>query len=102
MNYITGITVDDISYAGDVFWPNIYAQYGYIGFVTYLFMLYYIFKSISSRFQMFSNQWIGATTIFIYSISAAFAEAFYTNDSAVIAAVILTVYINPKEKITKK
>ena len=102
MNYITGITVDDISYAGDVFWPNIYAQYGYIGFVTYLFMLYYIFKSISSRFQMFSNQWIGATTIFIYSISAAFAEAFYTNDSAVIAAVILTVYINPKEKIIKK
>ena len=93
MNFILGLTEDDSSYAGDAFWPNIYTQYGLLGFASYLMMLYYLFKSISTRFAIFSNKWIAAIALLIYSVSAAFAETFYTNDSAVIMAVILSVYL---------
>lgn len=36
MNIMSGLTEDDHSYAGDVFWPNIYAQYGYLGLAVYV------------------------------------------------------------------
>lgn len=98
MNLILGLTIDDNSYAGDAFWPNIYAQYGLLGFATYLIMLYYFYKSISKRFTIFSNKWIAAIALLIYSVSAAFAESFYTNDSAVILAVILSVYFGENNK----
>lgn len=99
---MSGLTEDDHSYAGDVFWPNIYAQYGYLGLAVYVLMLFYLFKSLSSRFQLLSNQWIGAISIYIYSISAAFAESFYTNDSGVIAAVILSMYMGKDKNIENK
>lgn len=100
MQNIIGITENDISYSGDTFWPNIYAQYGYLGLTAYITMLYYIFKSINQRFIYLSDKWLGAMTLFLYTLSASTAESFFTNDSAVIFAVILSIYIgkNTKQK----
>lgn len=98
MQYISGITPDDGSYAGDTFWPNIFGQYGFLGLFFYLTMLYYIYKSINNRFKKFSDKWIGAMSLFVYSIVAAFAESFYTNTTGVIYAIILAIYIGNNNK----
>lgn len=98
MQYITGITETDGSYAGDTFWPNIFAQYGIIGMIFYILMLIYVFKSINRRFNILSDKWLGAVSLFLYSVIAAFAESFYTNGSGVIYAIILTYYLGSDSK----
>lgn len=95
---IWGLIEGEANYSGDTFWPNIYAQYGYIGFLIYLGIIIYIFKSICCRFNIFSNKWIAATTIFIYSISASLAESFYTNSSVIIFLYCLCISIGSDEK----
>lgn len=96
MQYINGITETDGSYSGDTFWPNIFAQYGIIGFIFYLMMLYYILKSINVRYSLLSDKWIAGMCLFLYSFVAAFAESFYTNATGVIYAIILACYIDKK------
>lgn len=98
MQYIWGISEDDISYAGDTFWPNIYAQYGYLGLLAYLLMLLYLFKSINQRFSFFSDKWIAAILLFLYALSASTAESFFTNDSAVIFAMIMAIYLGDNNR----
>ena len=98
MQYIAGITETDGSYAGDTFWPNIFAQYGIIGMIFYILMLIYVFKSINRRFNILSDKWLGAVSLFLYSIIAAFAESFYTNGSGVIYAIALTYYLGSDNK----
>lgn len=100
MQNIWGITPDDGSYAGDTFWPNIFAQYGFIGFILYLLMLFYIYKSINNRFIILSDQWIAAMSLLLYTISAAFAESFYTNATSVIFALVLSIYLGENSKQT--
>ena len=99
MQYITGITEYDGSYAGDTFWPYIYAQYGFIGFLFYIGMIYYLFKSINNRFGFLSNGWIAAMVLLLYSLTASSAESFFTNDSAIAFAIILSCYIKPENQM---
>lgn len=98
MQGILGLTEDDISFSADTFWPNIYGQYGYIGFAAYLMMLYYFFKSLNARFLYFSDKWLGSMILMLYALSASTAEAFFTNDSAVIFAIILSIYLGKDTK----
>ena len=102
MQYINGITETDGSYAGDTFWPNIFAQYGILGFVFYLMMLYFIFKSLNSRYNILSDKWIASMILLLYSFVAAFAESFYTNATGVIYALVLACYIDTKYNKTIK
>lgn len=102
MENINGITEDDGSYAGDTFWPNIYAQYGFLGFFIYLFLFICILKSITRRFFQFSNGWIASMSILLYGLTASFAESFFTNDSSVVFAVVLAIYIGNDDNNRKK
>lgn len=90
---IEGLMPDNFTYAADTFWPNIFSQYGWIGFFFYIMMLYFMVKTIHKRFLPLSDQWIAGMLIIVYSISAAFAEAIFTNATAVDFALILTLFI---------
>lgn len=87
------------SYTGDTFWPNIYSQYGWLGLFFYLAMLYFVFKSINRRFEILSDKWIASMFLVLYSIAAAFAEAFYTNDTGVIFAIFMALYLGNDNRI---
>lgn len=93
LNVMEGLKPDDFSYAADTYWPNIFSQYGWIGFVVYLLMLYFITMSVHKRFKLLSDQWIAGMMLLAYCFAAAFAEAILTNDSSVIIAISLTIFI---------
>lgn len=98
MNYIWGMTEEDGSYAADTFWPNIFTQYGYIGLLFYLIMLYGILKSINKRFFIMSDKWIAATSLLFYAVTASFAEAFLTNDTAATYAISMAIFLGNDNK----
>lgn len=98
MQNIWGISVDDTSYAGDTFWPNIYAQYGYIGLIFYIIMFINLIKSANNRFIFFSDKWISLMLLLLYSLSASTAESFFTNDSGVIFAMVMSIYLGGADK----
>lgn len=93
MSGMEGLSEYDYSYAADTFWPNVYAQYGWIGLLAYLMMIFHLFKSIHGRFEVLSDSWIAGMMLLVYMVAAAFAEAIFTNDSSVIIAITLTLFI---------
>ena len=78
----------------DVFWPNIYGQFGVIGLLIYLYMLILIIKSLLSKLNHSNERKIFMGLMLItYLIIASLAEAVFFNFSACSAALILSVYI---------
>ncbi len=86
---VLGISEDDISYIGDVYWPYIYGQFGIIGLILQfrilLSLFFYYFKKINNIINR-----KGYIIIWIYSIFASLAEAFYTNSTAVQMAFVIS------------
>lgn len=101
MTSIWGITEDDGKFAGDAYWPNIYTQYGFIGMFAYVCMLIFLFLSVNRRYKTMSKEWIGAVFVYIYIISACFAESFLTNDTSVLYALVLALFLG-RYKIKRK
>ena len=93
LSEMEGLTPENYNYAADTFWPNIYSQYGWIGLVFYLFMLYHMLQTINRRFILLSDQWVAGMLLLLYCISAAFAESIYTNSTAIDYALILALFI---------
>lgn len=94
---ISGLTIEEGgAYAADTYWPYIYGQFGYIGLFFYILMLYYVVKSSFSQNKELDSIACSKMLLLVYAINAAFAEAFFTNASAVIFAVIFAVYLRPK------
>ena len=101
LSKIQGLSPYDYSYASDTFWPCIYSQYGWIGLAFYFLMLFFIIRSAHRRFLPLSDQWVSAMFLLLYSVSSAFAEAFFTNSTAVDYALVLTLFIGKNhENIT--
>lgn len=93
LSQMEGLTPENYNYAADTFWPNIYSQYGWIGLLFYFMMLFFMLRSIHKRFIPLSDQWVAGMFLLLYCFSAAFAEAIYTNSTAVDYALILTLFI---------
>ena len=79
-------------FAADVFWPCIYGQFGTIGFLIYVKMMWNIIKR-----QMFDNisesKKIALIFVWLYALIASVAEAYFTNSSGVQMALIISLYI---------
>ena len=93
ISQMEGLTPDKYDYAADTFWPNIFSQYGWIGFICYLLMLYFVIRSVHKRFIPLSDQWIAGMMLVVYIFAAAFAESILTNSTAVDYALVLTLFI---------
>jgi len=93
LSQMEGLTPYKYDYAADTFWPNIFSQYGWIGFAFYLLMLFFIIRSVHKRFVPLSDQWIAGMLLLVYIFAAAFAEAILTNSTSVDYALALTLFI---------
>lgn len=86
---VLGISEDNISYIGDVYWPYIYGQFGILGFLLqiriFIKLFFYYFKKIVNNINRKSY-----VIIWAYSIFASFAEAFFTNSSSVQMSFIIS------------
>lgn len=49
LNQIWGLQPDDYSFVGDTYWPAIIGQFGYIGLLLVLFVIWQIYKGISKE-----------------------------------------------------
>ncbi|WP_058991129.1 hypothetical protein [Anaerococcus rubeinfantis] len=86
---VLGISEDNISYIGDVYWPYIYGQFGILGFLLqiriFIKLFFYYFKKIVNNINRKSY-----IIIWAYSIFASFAEAFFTNSTSVQMSFIIS------------
>lgn len=86
---VLGISEDNISYIGDVYWPYIYGQFGILGFLLqisiFIKLFFYYFKKISNSINRKSY-----IIIWVYSLFASLAEAFFTNSTAVQMSFIIS------------
>lgn len=90
---VYGISPDNYTYIADVYWPQIYAQYSFIGLIIYGFMLYLIGRSLFERYRENRNALFALLTIGLYMLVSSVVEAVFTNDSAMIFAILTSLLI---------
>ncbi|MDU3137245.1 MAG: hypothetical protein E6704_06625 [Anaerococcus prevotii] len=89
---VLGISEDNISYIGDVYWPYIYGQFGILGLLLqiriFIKLFLYYFKKIVNSINRKCY-----IIIWAYAIFASFAEAFFTNSTSVQMSFIISICI---------
>ena len=81
----------------DVFWPQVYGEFGALGMVVYLLMLVMIFYSLKSIQEYSKDQFMAVNLIFFYLLTASLAEAVFTNESGTYSAVLMSVYFGGEQ-----
>lgn len=90
METYQGIGSFDGAMVSDVFWPSIYAQFGFIACGIYIYILFMQMKNLVVNPKKISAQSIlGQMLIMSYLLISSIAEASFTNDTAVFAAVVI-------------
>lgn len=89
---VLGLTREDFSYVGDVFWPYVYGQFGFVGLILYIQMIYCIVKR-QLKNVMRSSDRLAVIYLWIYILVASTAEAYFTNATGVQSAIILSIFI---------
>lgn len=94
---VLGLTREYYGFAGDVFWPYIYGQFGVVGFVIYIKIMFNVLKR-QLKSSLRSSDRLAILYLWIYILVASTAEAYFTNATAVQSAIILSVYIGYNNK----
>lgn len=100
MDTIQGF-VDGAPVVSDVFWPSIYSQFGFIGCIIYLVMIFLIFKSIGNIKNVDNRVKIGVYMLMLYLLVASIAEASYTNDIGVFAVIFSYLFLSLGQKMNE-
>ena len=90
---VMGLKPDSYEYMADTFWPYIYGQFGIIGFILFISIIVYIYKSIKVRYSHNKNSIIASTIILMYILIASIAEAMFTDTTGTFLFVILATYL---------
>lgn len=86
----------------DVFWPYIIGQWGILGTIIYILILWWIFMSFRTELkETNSKKYLACIYIFIYMLLASTTEAVYTNESGVWTAILLSIYFNNTKMLFK-
>ena len=97
MEYTPGLNPKDISYATDTYWPYIYTQFGFIGMLLYLIVLFDIYRYTVKILKDENRFKWGALLIIAYTFIASIFEGFYTNETGVSTIIILLLLFNNKK-----
>lgn len=97
---VNGLTRDMYAYAGDVFWPYIYGQFGIVGLIGYIAMIFKLFQRQFEKIKRYDTL-VAFGLIWIYALFASIAEAYFTNATSIQMAVMLNVFIaaNSNKKV---
>lgn len=92
ISHVPGMTRTAYNYISDVFWPYIYGQFGVLGLLLYVKLIFSaFFRQYRSRIS--NNARIAIVAVWIYALIASTSEAYFTNGTGVQMALILTVFI---------
>lgn len=89
---------DDVegAFISDTFWPYVYGQFGFVGFVIFLLMLIAIFCSLNSR-RTDSDYFYPALLLLLYLVIGSFAEATFTNQTGIFTAMFINLFLYRKD-----
>lgn len=91
----------------DTYWPSIYAQFGIIGTLLFIYCIVQCLIRIRNYSYVPDRNKQAAIYIFIYMLIASFSEASFTNSSGVVSAMMMMLLLNMsgkdiRNKIPKK
>ena len=100
LNNIWGLGVNG-NFISDTFWPAIIAQFGYLGTIIYIYIIYLLYKDISEYKSDISKKlYISKLICLLYLLISSTSEsAFYNPISIPLALIIGIAY---KEKVTNE
>ena len=97
-----GYLLDGTQSLGDVFWPIIIAQNGWIGLLIFLYIIYCFLKNILKNIKKDTIFFVCAISIFVYEIVASMAETAFFSPIAPAYFIILGLIVDIHEKKMKK
>lgn len=100
--YKLGYFSSDIEAFGDIFWPIIIAQNGWLGFLIFLYIIYCFLKTILKNIKKDTIFFVCAISIFVYEIIASMAETAFFSPIAPAYFIILGFIVDIHEKKIKE
>lgn len=97
---VSGLKIDQYNYISDTFWPWVIGQFGFIGGLIYIRLIYKIFKNQFVEIKDYEKL-LAFLVLWIYAILASMMEAFFTNTTGVAMAVILVFFVGTGVKHEK-
>lgn len=76
-------------YISDSFWPMIIGQFGYLGLLVYLTILYSLFKHIQLTYKVDKNIYFSMMGALVYLLISSLAESAFVNPFALLFSVII-------------
>ena len=86
---VYGISEQYSSFISDSFWPMIMGQFGIIGLISFIMILYLIFKKYVLVTRTNFHCIIASITAFFYLLVSSSSESAYVNSLSVIFAIII-------------
>ncbi|WP_297426939.1 hypothetical protein [Clostridium sp.] len=93
INVVSGLEETSHSYIGDTFWPYIYGQFGFLGLISFLLILLYIFKSLQNRYDYDKRTQSAAFLLLLYILIASTAEAIFTDVTGCFSFAVIAGYL---------
>lgn len=93
INIVIGLTRDMYDYMADTFWPYIYGQFGFVGFVLFVAAIISIFISIKRRYYLNKKNMLAAFLLFSYILIASTAEAIFTDVTGIFIFMVMATYL---------
>ncbi len=100
-NRLFGMNMEDGSFLSDTFWPMAIGQFGWIGFLVYVFI--YIRVCFSFRkMNLNTNQKAFSYAAYLQYMIHAVGAAILSTSAGLIGAIALSMVMNPKSDLRKK
>ena len=100
LNNVYGLMEENAIFVSDTFWPMILGQFGYLGLISYIFIIYKIYVDIQKNYSKQNKGVYQAKMICLgYLIISSIAESAFVNPISIAMAIILGLNINDKKEI---
>lgn len=103
LNTVYGLEPSNPVFICDSFWPMVFGQFGFIGALLYLYILYLVYKKIQHSFSIENKYfYIAKYCCFSYLLISSIAETAFVNPLAIPLAIIIGIDLsqgNNQEKV---
>lgn len=93
INEVSGLTIFDYSYMSDTYWPYIYSQFGIIGLVLFVLILWNIYKAFKNKYGYSKNKLKAINLLLFYLLFASIAEAIFIDVTGQFAFIVFAVFL---------
>lgn len=93
---VYGLHGDNTTFISDIFWPTIIGQFGFIGIITYIMLLIFLFVSIQKVYNEKKSRYFVLISLFIYMIMSTLSTSAFLSASGVMIAFGMSLMLTSK------